>query len=64
MAKINRFSLYFINSTTFHRLINGLSTRTLSERIGKSEGYVGLCEGSATDHKYNSADYPTIAKKH
>lgn len=62
MAKINRHSLYFINAVKLHRLINGFSTRDFSEEIDKSEGYVGLCEGSATDHKYNSADYPTIAE--
>lgn len=61
MAKINRHSLYLINSIKFYRLVNGFSTRAFSERIGKSEGYVGICEGNATDHKYNSADYPLIA---
>jgi len=63
MAKINKHSLYIINSTKFYRLIEGLSTRDFSEKIGKSEGYVGLCEGRSTDHKYNSADYPLIAQK-
>ncbi|WP_367331743.1 hypothetical protein [Sphingobacterium multivorum] len=63
MAKINKHSLYVINSTKFYRLIEGLSTRDFSEKIDKSEGYVGLCEGQATDHKYNSADYPLIAQK-
>src|SRR5690606_19742873 len=57
----HRHSLYLINSIKFYRLVNGLSTRAFSERIEKSEGYVGLCEGNATDHKYNSADYPLIA---
>jgi|SRR5690606_22317535 len=61
MAKINRHSLYFINAVKFHRLVNGFSTRDFSKEIDKSEGYVGLCEGTATDHKYNSADYPAIA---
>lgn len=63
MAKINKHSLYIINRTKFYRLIEGLSTRDFSEKIDKSEGYVGLCEGPATDHKYNSADYPLIARK-
>ena len=45
-----------------HRLINGFSTKRFSKRIDKSEGYIGLCEGHATDHKYNSADYPAIAE--
>jgi hypothetical protein len=63
MAKINQHSLYIINSTKFYRLIEGLSTRDFSREIDKSEGYVGLCEGSSTDHKYNSADYPLIAQK-
>lgn len=61
MAKINRHSLYLTNSIKLHRLINGFSTKVFSKRIGKSEGYVGLCEGKATDAKYNSADYPLIA---
>ena len=61
MAKINRHSLYFINAVKFHRLVNGFSTRDFSKEIDKSEGYAGLCEGNATDHKYNSADYPAIA---
>lgn len=63
MAKINKHSLYIINRTKLYRLIEGLSTRDFSEKIDKSEGYVGLCEGQATDHKYNSADYPLIAQK-
>lgn len=63
MAKINRSSLYLINSVKLYRLVNGFSTRVFSERIGKSEGYVGRCEGAASDHKYNSADYPLIANE-
>ncbi|MBE8719344.1 hypothetical protein [Sphingobacterium pedocola] len=61
MAKINKSSLYVINRIKLKRLVNGDSTRKLSEKIDKSEGYVGMCESSAVVHKYNSADYPLIA---
>lgn len=62
MAKINRLSLFIINNVKFRRLVLGISTRKLSELMKKSESYIGLCEGMATDQKYNSADYPFIAE--
>lgn len=62
MAKIDRLSLYVINRIKFYRLVFGLSARKLSELMNKSESYVGLCEGIATDQKYNSADYPLLAE--
>lgn len=62
MAKIDRLSLYVINRIKFYRLVAGMSARKLSEVISKSEAYVGLCEGAATDQKYNSADYPLLAE--
>lgn len=62
MAKIDRLSLYVINRIKFYRLSAGLSARKLSELMSKSESYVGLCEGTATDQKYNSADYPLLAE--
>lgn len=62
MAKINRHSLFIINSVKSKRLILGISARRFSEMIKKSESYVGLCEGLATDQKYNSADYPLLAE--
>lgn len=63
MAKINRHSLFFINAVKYRRLVKGLTTRELSEKIKKSEGYVGVCEGGSTSQKYNSADYPLIANE-
>lgn len=62
MVTINRHSLYVTDSIKLYRLIQGYTTRKFSNAIGKSEGYVGLCEGSATEAKYNSGDYPLIAE--
>lgn len=62
MAKINKSSLYITNRIKLKRLIKGDSVRELSKLIEKSEGYVGMCESSVTVQKYNSADYPLIAK--
>lgn len=61
MAKINRHSLYFINEAKFWRLVEGYSLRKFAEKINKSEGYPGMVESMATDHKYNIADYPTVS---
>ncbi|QQD12360.1 hypothetical protein [Sphingobacterium sp. UDSM-2020] len=61
MAKINRQSLYFINESKFWRLVKGYSLREFAERINKSEGYTGMAESTATDHKYNIADYPVVS---
>lgn len=60
MAKINKQSLYFINESKFWRLVQGYSLREFAERINKSEGYTGMAESTATDHKYNIADYIVV----
>jgi len=63
MAKINRLSLYIINTVKFIRLVIGKSGHQLSLDIKKSEGYVAGIENSGTPYQYNSADYPTIASE-
>ncbi|MBD1431695.1 hypothetical protein H8B06_02565 [Sphingobacterium sp. DN00404] len=61
MEKINRLSLYILNTIKFKRLVLGKSAYQLSLDIKKSEGYVTNMENQNTPNQYNSADYPLIA---
>jgi len=63
MQKINRLSLYVINTAKFHRLVAGKSAYQLSLDLEKSRNYVSQIENVNEDSQYNSADYPSIAKE-
>lgn len=62
MEKINKLSLYILNTIKCKRLVSGRSAYQLSLDINKSEGYVTNMENPNTPNQYNSADYPAIAK--
>ena len=61
MEKINRLSLYIINTLKFLRLVLGKSAIQLSYDINKGENYVTNIENNETVNKYNSADFAAIA---
>lgn len=63
MKKINRLSLYVLNTIKFKRLVLGKSAYQLSLDIKKSEGYVTNIENPNSPNQYNSADYPLIASE-
>ncbi len=60
--KINRLSLYIINSVKSKRLIMGTSSSQFASDIEKSRTYISRIESEKTPDQYNSADYPIIAK--
>lgn len=62
MARITALSLYIINFVRKRRLCLGYSTRDLSSLLGKSEGYVGMIESSASDTHYPTHEWPRLAE--
>lgn len=61
MKKTTYLSLYIINQVRLKRLVQGISSRALSEMLGHSSGYIGMVESVATLTQYPTHEWPKLA---
>jgi len=61
MNKITALSLFILNQVRLRRLVLGMSSRSLSEMLEHSSGYVGMIESTGSQSQYPPHEWPKLA---